>query len=107
MSDIRVIESDPTGKTALLYTEEDGKSVIIEREDVEALVERNKALQAGPPTVSKTGELELVASIPGAVHFRLKKLGIIRPQHEDPWQRRLMRWIKDHPAFRTSLRRIV
>jgi hypothetical protein len=107
MSDLRVMESSPDGKSVVLYAEEDGRASIVEREDVEALVERNKALQNGPATVSKTGELELIASIPSAVHWRLKKLGIIRSQHDDPWQRRLLKWIKDHPAFRTSTRRIV
>lgn len=106
MSDLRVIESSPDGGSALLYAEEDGKVHLVEREDIEALIERNKRLQAGPPTISKTGELELVASIPPAIHWRLKRTGIIRSAHEDPWQRRLLRWLKDHPAFKTSTRRI-
>lgn len=107
MSDLRVIESDPDGRSALLYAEEDGRAHIVEREDIEALVERNRRLQNGPATISETGELELLASIPAAIHWRLKRAGIIRSAHEDPWQRRLLKWIKDHPAFRTSRRRIV
>jgi hypothetical protein len=103
-----VLDTDPISGTTLHYhfdpvTEQ---SSVVESQDVTALIERNKRLQAGPPTVSKTKEWELIASIPGNVLYRLKKLGIVKSQHEDPWQRSLLKWIREHPKFRTSMRKI-
>ena len=103
-----MLDDDPVSGTKLIYhfdpvTE---KATIQESQDVTAIIERNKRLQAGPPTISKSKEWEMVASIPGNVHAMLKKRGIIVSMHEDPWQRKLMKWLKDHTKFRTSTRRI-
>jgi len=87
---------DPVSETMMLQ----------ESHDVEPIIERNRRLKNGPATVSKTKEWELIASIPGHIHWMLKKQGVIVSMHEDPHQRRLLRWLKEHPDFRTSYREI-
>ncbi len=104
-----VLETEPLTATTLTYhfdpvTE---KSSVVDSQDVTALVERNKRLQNGPPTVSKTKEWELIGAIPGNVHAELKKRGVIVSQHEDPWQRKLLKWLRDHPKFKTSTRKVI
>lgn len=103
-----VVDDDPISGSKLVYHFDpvSEKATLEDRQDVTALIERNKRLQNGPPTVSKTKEWEMIASIPANIHAELKRKGIITSMHEDPWQRKLLKWLKDHPAFRTSLRRI-
>ncbi len=103
-----VLDDDPISGTKSVYhfdpvTEQ---ATIVESQDAGALIERNKRLQAGPPTVSKSKEWELIAGIPGNVLHNLKRRGIIVSQHEDPWQRKLLKWLTAHPAFKTSTRKI-
>ncbi len=103
-----IIDKDPVSGTTLTYhfdpvTE---MSTVVESQDAGALIERNKRLQNGPPTVSKSKEWELIAGIPGNVLHNLKKRGIVVSQHDDPWQRKLLKWLMDHPKFKTSTRRL-
>ena len=108
MSDTLLVQSDPITRTNLYYHHDytTGKEMLVEQQDVEPIIERNKRLQNGPETISKTKELRFVASIPGSIHHELKRKGIIRPMAEDPWQRRLMKWLDAHPKFKTLARRL-
>lgn len=100
----RPLDIDPlTGRVRLFhYNHADDTFSIETIEDVESIVEQNKALQN--EDTGRYGELNRIASLPGTLYFELKQKGIIDKQN-DPNGVKFKKWLRDpdNRFFRTKL----
>lgn len=98
----RLIDSDPmTRQKQLAHIEHDGSLGIETKQDVEDLIERNKA-EYRESDNGWDGDFHKVASIPNAVYWDLKRKGII----DDP--KAFKKWLnkRENRFFRTKPGRV-
>lgn len=99
----RLFKADATAKTQTLWHDHTDGSVTVERQqDVEELVESNKAEYRSWDERSRWGVGRKVAEIPMVTYMQLKKEGIV----DDPV--RFKRWLndRDNLVFRTAPGRV-
>lgn len=93
MSGQALLDYDPVAKSATRWHEE-GDDVIIENvQDVQTLVDQNKALYAQSHASDPYGEFDRVASLPLTVYWDLQERGILDDEEA------FRKWLND-PANR-------
>ena len=103
VADPRFFDHDPfSGHTEYFHYDPDTGGFMIEtRQDVQMLIETNKALSNDAPT--RFGELTRVASIPSVVVMQLAQQGILSTGGAILDHERFRTWLneRDNRAFRT------
>lgn len=111
LSDPRLFDHDPlTGVTEYFVFDEDTGGFTIEtQQDVEPLVEINKALYNDTGDYRRFGgELHRIASLPNVIVMELSKQGILTPAGRILDDKRFRRWLNDpdNRLFRTRPGRV-
>lgn len=106
--DSEVLSSDPLGKIQTIFhptTDDDGKYVLEEKQDVTDLVEANKTLYNSVDERARWGSMSRVASIPLTTFFDLWKQGYFRGSKLSKDDKR---WLNDNENrfFRTRPGRV-
>lgn len=103
VADARLFDHDPlTGITEWYHYDPDTEGFTIQtQQDVEYLIDVNKALSNDAPT--RFGELTRVASIPATIVMRLAQEGILTMAGAILDEPRFRAWLndRDNQAFRT------
>lgn len=98
----RFFDYDPlTGRTEYFHETDDGGFAISSVEDVEPIIERNKALKGGNGRQHWTGDWRLCASIPASILLKWATEDGIPPTKvfSDEFAERIQRRLKD-PDYR-------
>ena len=108
--DARLCDHDPlTGLTEYYYYDPDTEGFSIEtRQDVEAIVETNKALWNAREKHTPYGEMTRIASVPWTIILELSKQGIVSPTGTILDDARYRAWLndRDNRVFRVRPGRV-
>lgn len=110
VADARLFDTDPlTGITEYFHYDPETEGFVIQtQQDVEPLLERNKALWNGTEKHTRYSEMTRVASTPNVVLMELSKQGIITPTGTILDVPRYKAWLNDSAnlMFRTRAGRV-
>lgn len=82
-----------------MYEDADGEFVVQSTQDVEGIIEANKASMAATDEHAPWGDLARIGSIPLSVYFQLKRDGVIDVKGNVNDDTALLKWLQD-PANR-------
>ena len=100
----RVHSLDPALKIRRNWHEDTDGSVVVEtQQDVEDIIELNKAEMASVDENARYGDQARIARIPLSTYFALQRQGIIGPDGDVTDETAFLKWLddKDNVLFRT------
>lgn len=93
------LEFDPVMRIHRQMFEEDGEYIVTTSQDVDGIIEANKASMAATDENAPWGDLTRIGSIPMNVWFQLKRDGVIDVEGNVNDDTALLKWLSD-PANR-------